>query len=454
MKTDEIPSPATIPILARVTCPHCWHTFPLDRALYIAQHPDLLGDPRLGKDQPQRFLPTRFTLEGAALDARGFACHGLACPKCHLPVPRVMFETPSVFFSILGGPACGKSYFLTAMTWRLRRVLPRYFALSLADADPVSNHRLHEYESMQFLNPDRRRPVRIEKTETYGDLYDTVLYNDQAVNYLRPFMFSLTPLDAHPNVCSITKLSRTLCLYDNAGESFLPGEDRATSPVTRHLALSRALLFLFDPTQDVRFRRACRGKTDDPQMIERTERLERERPVRQETIFVEATERIRRYAGIGHNVKHARPLVIVVTKFDSWASLLNIERLPRAWTVGSGTLSAMKLQLVEELSQRVRSLLWTFSPEMVSAAEGFSGQVIYIPTSATGCGPTADPATGGYGFRPKDIHPIWAEVPMLYVMSRWMHGLVPYVRPKGNGIDSGADGEVAMPPNLRSPWSS
>jgi len=43
---------------------------------------------------------------------------------------------------------------------------------------------------------------------------------------------------------------------------------------------------------------------------------------------------------------------------------------------------------------------------------------------------------------------------MLYVMSRWMHGLVPYVRPKGNGIDSGANGEVVMPPNLRGPWSS
>ena len=404
----------------------------------------------MGKDQPQRFLPTRFTVEGAALDARGFACHGLACPKCHLPVPRVMFETPSIFFSILGAPACGKSYFLTAMTWRLRDVLPRYFALGLTDADPVSNHRLHEYESMQFLNPDQGRPVRIEKTETYGDLYDTVLYSDQVVNYLRPFTFSLAPLDAHPHFGSTTNVSRVLCLYDNAGESFLPGEDKATSPVTRHLALSHALLFLFDPTQDMRFRRACRDKTNDPQMMERTGRLERERPVRQETIFVEATERIRRDVGLSHNVKHAHPVVIVVTKFDSWSSLLDVGHLPSA-TLSDGRSSAVKLQVVEELSQKVRSLLWRLSPEIVSAAEGFARQVIYIPASATGCSPTVDPKTGVQGFRPKDIRPIWAEVPMLYIMSRWMSGLVPYVKPKGNG---GANADGAVPPGPRNPWSS
>jgi hypothetical protein len=364
-----------------------------------------------------------------------------------------MFETPPVFFSILGAPACGKSYFLTAMTWRLRSVLPKHFALGLSDADPVSNHRLHEYESMQFLNPDQERLVRIEKTETFGDLYDTVLYSDQVVNYPRPFTFSLAPLEAHPNFNSTAKVSRVLCLYDNAGESFLPGEDKATSPVTRHLALSHALLFLFDPTQDMRFRRACRDQTTDPQMMERTQRLERERPVRQETIFVEAAERVRRYAGLSYNVKHARPLVIVVTKFDSWSSLLNVGNLPSGWMVSGGRLSAVKLQVVEDLSRKVRSLLRALSPEIVSAAEGFAGQVVYIPTSATGCGPTVDPATGVYGFRPKDIRPIWVEVPVLYVMSRWMQGLVPYVRPKENGIGRGANGEVAMPPNPRSPWS-
>ena len=61
---------------------------------------------------------------------------------------------------------------------------------------------------------------------------------------------------------------RALGLYDNAGEHFLPGRDTLGSPVTRHLARSRVLFFLFDPTQDPRFRKACSGKMHDPQMAE------------------------------------------------------------------------------------------------------------------------------------------------------------------------------------------
>ena len=44
-----------------------------------------------------------------------------------------------VFASIMGSPSCGKSYFLAAMTWRLRKVLPRYFGLSFGDADPIGD---------------------------------------------------------------------------------------------------------------------------------------------------------------------------------------------------------------------------------------------------------------------------------------------------------------------------
>ena len=68
--------------------------------------------------------------------------------------------------------------------------------------------------------------------------------------------------------------------------------------MTRHLALSQVLMFLFDPTQDIRFRKLCSGKTSDPQMMERAERLQRERAVRQETILTEAAQRVRRYAGL------------------------------------------------------------------------------------------------------------------------------------------------------------
>src|SRR5258707_10412881 len=115
-------SAKAITALPRTTCPHCWSNFAPADGLWISSHPDLLGDPRLGPEQAQRFLPTRFNVDGNALDARGLVCHNLACPRCHLPVPRVMLETEPAFVSILGTPACGKSYYLTALTWESRRL--------------------------------------------------------------------------------------------------------------------------------------------------------------------------------------------------------------------------------------------------------------------------------------------------------------------------------------------
>ena len=423
--------PSGIRLLVRVTCPHCWHGFPPEKALWIAQHPDLTGDPRMGPDQPLRFLPTRFNIEGSAIDSRGFACHALACPNCHLPIPRPLLEMEPMFLSILGAPASGKSYFLAAMTWKLRQTLPKHFALAFGDADPISNHRLHEYEELQFLNPDPDALVAIEKTATQGDMYDSVLFGEQAISFPRPFMFTLRVTENHPNYAAAGRLSRVVCLYDNAGESFLPGQDTAVSPVTRHLAQSRCLLFLFDPTQDPRFRQACQGNTHDPQMQSRAQRLQREMPVRQDTILLEAAQRVRRYTGISERAKHSRPLIVIVTKYDSWASLLGGRQLVNPWVASNKSgLCAMQLETIDDISHEVRSVLWKLSPEIVSAAESFAEQVIYMPVSATGRGPEVDPATGAFGFRPRDIKPVWAETPLLYVMSRWLEGLVPQCRPR------------------------
>ena len=385
-------------------------------------------------------------MQGAAIDLRGFACHGLACPKCHLGMPRPMFEMRPMFLSILGSPASGKSYFLAAMTWRLRSVLPKYFAVGFNDADPVLNHRLQEYESLQFLNPNQDALVAIAKTEEQGDLYDMVLYGDQAVTYPRPFVFSLLPLEGHANVRASQKVARSICLYDNAGESFLPGSDTSLSPVTRHLALSRVLMFLFDPTQDMRYRRLSSGKTADPQMMERAERLQRERAVRQETILSEAAQRVRRYAGLAESQKHDRPLIVVVTKFDCWKHLLAGATLPAVRIANSQNgHSAVNVAGIEDVSRLVRALLWKISPEIVSAAESFASQVLYVPVSATGRGPETDPPTGALGFRPKDMKPIWAEVPMLYTLSRWTQGLVPFVKPGAASKSDGAATQESPP---------
>ncbi|MBM4076408.1 MAG: hypothetical protein FJ267_12305, partial [Planctomycetes bacterium] len=283
MKSALPPRPAGL--LPRVTCPHCWEQFSPEKLLWVSEHSDLLGDQRLGPEQQSRFLPTRFTINGEALDAKGFPCHQLACPTCHLIIPRSLLELEPLFLSIFGAPASGKSYFLAALTWELRKVLPLTFQASFADADPVFNQQLNDYEESVFAGSNGNKLVPlanlIRKTEEQGDMYDTVSFGNQTVSYPRPFLFSLQPQPGHRKGPDAPKLARTLCLYDNAGESFQPGKDSAAAPVTRHMAQSRVLFFVFDPTQDARFQKLI-GRQDAVPSI---------RTMRQESILQEAIAR-------------------------------------------------------------------------------------------------------------------------------------------------------------------
>src|SRR4051812_24510760 len=104
------------PLLPQTTCPYCWHEFAPADVLFISAHEDLRGDTRLGADEMLRFRPSRFTLRGHAIDARGLACQRIACPHCHLPLPESLLTTQPMFMSILGTPACGKSFYLASLT--------------------------------------------------------------------------------------------------------------------------------------------------------------------------------------------------------------------------------------------------------------------------------------------------------------------------------------------------
>ena len=425
-------SPSSFGLLPRVTCPHCWEIFPPDEILWTSEHSDLLGDPRLGPEQQQRFRPTRFNVAGDALDAKGFACHHLACPHCHLPVPHSMLEMEPLFVSIIGAPACGKSYFLATMTWKLRKVLASQFAASFSDLDTVSNRSLNEYEDLLFLNSEKDKLVAIRKTELQGELYDTVGYGQQTVSYPRPFLFALQALDRHPNYTANRRLARALCLYDNAGEHFLPGQDTTSSPVTRHLAQSSFLLFLFDPTQDPRFRSRCKHRVDEPQLAAHT------RTSRQEAILLELAARVRRYTGLRQDAKHNRPLIVVLTKYDVWSHMLEPSDFHDPWrAVKDGSLAGIEVEKVEQQSHRARSLMLQLCPEIVAAAEGFARTVIYVPVSALGRSPEPDPKTGLLGIRPRDIRPVWVSVPFLYSLSRWMPGLIPTLRRKPKSAAGG-----------------
>ena len=87
--------------------------------------------------------------------------------------------------------------------------------------------------------------------------------------------------------------------------------------------------------------------------------------------------------------------------------------LPCPWVTSSRSqTAALDLGLVETVSRAVRSLLWEVSPEIVSVAEGFASEVVYIPVSAT-VQSGARPAHRGLRFRPRDVKPMWAEVPLV-----------------------------------------
>ena len=438
-------------IRPQLTCPHCWTVFPTDQLLRIAECPDLLGDSRLGESARQRFLPSRFDPKGTALDGRGFPCRRLACPNCHLTVPRSLLESSPFFVSIVGAPASGKSYFLASMTWALRKSLPKRFCLGFNDADPEMNLRLQRYESMQFLQREDDRLVALEKTETHGDLYNTILFNGQEVSYPQPFVFSLTPMPDHPNAVDPLRYSATLCLYDNAGESFLPGEDRATQPVTRHLAKSHAVFFLFDPTQDDRFRSICKNETNDPQLAPRSDAVKIRRSlVRQETILMEMIERIRGYVGLGTHDVFRTPLTIIVTKFDAWKHLLNVAGPREPWqTLPNQPGEAIDSEVVRNMSKRVRELLLKTVPDIVSLSERFANTVTYLPVSATGRPPSVDSATGALGFRTAEIAPIWIDVPIIDSLSRSFPGTVPVLRrggppPLPNGTPPPENGQLLV----------
>jgi hypothetical protein len=337
-----------------------------------------------------------------------------------------VLETEPIFVSILGTPWCGKSFFLTAMTWELRTLLPRSFALSFADADPTANRTLNEYEESLFLHPraDDLIPVAnlIRKTAEVGELYDTVSYGNQVVSYPRPFLFALHPQTSHPRYLPEGGPSRLLCLYDNAGESFLPGKDSTGSPLTQHLARSRLLLFLFDPTQDQRFRKLCyEGRPAPPRSQDRI--------TRQEPVLHEAAERVRRYAGLPAGARYSRPLIVVVTKCDAWKHLLEHAEAADPW-VQTGALMGVDLLPIERRSDEVRGLLMRVCPEIVTAAEGFADSVVYVPVSALGRTPEPHPELGQLAVRPHEIRPIWATVPLLYGLAKWVSGIVPRIKRK------------------------
>jgi hypothetical protein len=329
-------------------------------------------------------------------------------------------ENEITFISIIGSAGSGKSNFLAAMTWELRHRLARDFSIIFADGDKEANWILNRYEETLFLPEDADRPVVLDKTRTQGDLYRSVTINGQETQLPKPFLFSMHPAADHPRAAQRSRLGRIVCLYDNAGEHYNVGQDTALSPVTRHLSRSKVLMFLLDPTQDPRFRTRCKPVSHDPQIVEPLQ------TVRQETILSEAAIRFRKHAGISAHQKCDRPLLVLVGKSDIWAPLLGDEDVVSEPIIKDphGQLAVLDMDRIERTSVNVRKLLLELTPDVVAIAEDFSEDVVYIPVSALGHSPEKYPDKNGLLIKPKDIHPSWVTIPLLYSYARWATGLV------------------------------
>ncbi|MCA9020017.1 MAG: hypothetical protein KDA74_07750, partial [Planctomycetaceae bacterium] len=282
----------------------------------------------------------------------------------------------------------------------------------------LANQLLNDYEEKLFLNPDSDELVALPKTEKEGELYQGVSIDQRTVWLAKPFVFALQPDSNHPLKSKSSQFSRAVCLYDNAGEHFLPGGSNANNYGTQHLSFSQALFFLFDPTQHPQVRSRCSGKTADPQMKDRAWTH------RQDQVLFEAASRIRTQTGKAQNAKYEHPLIVVVTKYDAWCSLigcppLNSAHLMQATTTGGFQLDTERIQKV---SDKIRSVLSDLTPEFISAAENFAENVTYIPVSALGAGPELSPQ-GGLAIRPSRIRPMWTEIPFLF----GLHKAVPHL---------------------------
>lgn len=404
-----------------MTCPHCGKSFAPGDILWIAEHPSLVGDELLGDSEQNRFLPTRFDVDGNALDVKGVACHEVACPNCHLPIPRALIELEPVVISTLGAPSSGKSYFLAAMIQQAQETALKHFHSNLADVDPVGNEVVNDYLNRLFRNSRPGELVALEKTQQTGRQYNSVNLDERDIYLAKPFVYSLQPLKLQDERLR-RQLCRAICLYDNAGEHFMPGKT-SSQMATQHMAHSRALLFLFDPLQHGKFQQACFGRANDPQLGQ----LGKNHP--QDQVLQEAARRVRHLTGLGQHVKFSRPLIVVVTKYDVWYSLLadgifeTNSVLIR--TADGGT--ALDLKRIHNLSERTKELLFQYAPEIVAAAEGFSDEVIYLPNSALGCSPEIMSGTNALGVRPCNIQPRLAEIPLLYALHRAVPTLIPAI---------------------------
>jgi len=318
------------------------------------------------------------------------------------------------FISIAGGPGSGKSCCLASMIWETRHIASSFNVL-FRDALVAANRELISYEETLFAAVDKDHPVAIRKTETHGlQLHHEVMLNGGQRLLPQPFQI-LTGL-APDHADHTSEDSRVMVLYDNAGEHFLPGQESAAAPVTQHLGASNAILFVFDPTQETRFVEKTGKRYDElPGSLRITAA-----GARQESVLSEMAERVRRFRNLPGTQRVSTPLLVLLAKADLWQELIGDPLVEEPlWRVGADASLLVDIGRIRGVSRGCRDLLMESCPGIVSAAEGFSERVTYVPVSALGCGPEKSETEQGatWGVLPRKVSPKWMSVPMLLLLA-------------------------------------
>jgi hypothetical protein len=398
-----------------LVCPCCWSRFDLKDLLYVSQAQPLRGDPVLGPEEQSRFTPTSFDpVTNHALDAYGWPCWQLACPNCHLPLPQQIRNARLHFVSVVGAPMSGKSVFLACLSRWLKRHLPSQFGYHLTDVDGTTNTWLNEFERVLFHQPDPDQPQMIDKTlPRGGDHYRDVTLSGDTVSLPLPCLFSLSAAQLPYAPDPGRPGDALLVLYDNAGEHFLPGADVQREPGTRHLVQAEGIVFLLDPVLDVGLRQAVAAASFEiaPDM----------QTYAQENLLNEVFSRIRKHLGLRAAERYPRPVVLCLSKSDLLGPLVTLGESPVVTDPETG-LCTLDLDRIVAASFQVRELLLRYAEDLVHVLDKCAEHVLYVPMSALGHCPSPEgpgrrvvPYTA---VRPRDIHPAWVEVPVLYLLSR------------------------------------
>lgn len=402
-------------------CPWCWKKFDPEEMLWIAEHSELHGDTKL-PEEFVRFLPDKFNARGNAIDLYGRECKRLACPKCHLEYPRELLDFEPLVVSLLGIPSSGKTCFTAAMMHQLRSSLTEHFKFRF-DSNPLFNQQLDKNEGLLFDAGHSRRLVRLPKTEpndpSFG--YRQIVENGQTFSYLKPQVFSLSPMARHPNAKHAEQISFGFCIYDNSGEDFQISNQSDESPVTKHLNVSDAIWFVFDPTQQSGFREYCRGKSRDPQF-----KVQGALDVggRQENVVSTAAHSLRTDGVLKPGKQYENPIIVILNKYDAWGPAFGGKRYSEPWKSSSNhELALFDVDQVLRVSETMRRLLLKLSPDIVSTTESMGSHVVYVPVSSFGR-PVMRDKEGNNGVPANNLKPMWTEVPFLYLLSQCYKGII------------------------------